>query len=184
MTRRGAAVVSATLALAAGCGGEDEARDDYERTVAVAYATIGTRIDTVEAAATSLDQTADRAIALGAELERAAEDLGGVEPPEDAERAHAELLPELRTWARHVVRQVVAVSALPDRRGLDSRSEASAPLAQELEERIFAAPSVRRIERLFGEIAGPGTRSASSRIRIARARAARRRCSRRSRAAR
>ncbi len=105
MARRMTAILlTAVVALAAGCGGNDRlSKDAYQQEldnaiqkVEQAFRGLGESLQKVSSGSGSLDQVADEVGNIQEELNSAAEDLDGVTPPEDVEASHEKLVDGMR----------------------------------------------------------------------------------------
>lgn len=105
MARRTTAILlTAVVALAAGCGGDDRlSKDAYQQEldaaiqkVEQAFQGLGDSLQKVTSGSGSLDQVADEVGNIQSELNSAADDLDGITPPEDVEPSHAKLVDGMR----------------------------------------------------------------------------------------
>jgi hypothetical protein len=92
------ALVGLAAALLAGCGGEDRlTKPEYEQKVRSEYAKVQAAFQATAGAPTK--ELAARIGEAQSRLRAAAEALEGVEPPEDVEREHEELVEGMREYA-------------------------------------------------------------------------------------
>lgn len=156
--RRGTKVISITLlALAGGltvasCGGDTQlSRGEYERElqeaareIETAFADVGSELGNVGTGSASLDQAAETVEAVRDRIEEEASELDSVDPPDDAEQAHAELVEGLNGLA----------SELGDfRAAIDS---GNVERIQEFAHGLRNFESVRKIETARRELAAQG----------------------------
>jgi hypothetical protein len=89
-------ILSAALALA-GCGGEDRlSKQEYAQKVRAVYADVQ---QAFQATNVPQGELADRVEAAQEQLREGADELEGVEPPEEVERANEELVEGMRRYA-------------------------------------------------------------------------------------
>lgn len=108
----------ALVALVGGCGGEDRlSKAEYESRMQRVAATLQTATDRLggEASDPRDTQAAARALAgMGQALDRAADGVADLEPPEDVEKPHDSFVAGLRAFAGDM-RKVAALARRGDR---------------------------------------------------------------------
>ncbi len=156
--RRVTSLFSITLlALASGltvaaCGGDEQlSRGEYERElqetareIETARADVGSELRNVGTGSASLDQEAERADAVRDRLAQEADELAAMEPPDDAEQAHAELVEGLNGLAEDLGGFRTAIES------------GDVQQIQQLAHGLQELDSVRQIERARRELEAQG----------------------------
>ena len=142
------ALTAALVALVAGCGGEDRlSKAEYESRMQRVAATLQTSTDRLGGQASNPRDTRAAATALawlGRALERAADGVDDLEPPEEVEKPHDSFVAGLRAFAGDM-RKVAALARRGDRLQIQAFANGLSSLA-----------STRRIARASAEIKRKG----------------------------
>jgi hypothetical protein len=116
--------------LLAGCGSDRMSKADYERTVNDAGRKLSAVFSSADQGTRNLSQFSVRVQRAKRTLDGVVSDLGAVEPPAKAERAHASLLTALETLSQDMQRLAQAAASGYPQSVAEARARLSAPARQ------------------------------------------------------